>query len=258
MTKKLIFAGALTTGLTILTLLAQTASADYYDCNGNVRSGNPRPSECHYYLTPSRSRNHVINTSSDSSTMNHRSRNHVINTSSDSSTMNHRSRNHVINTSSDSSNTTHRERNHVVTDNSRNHVVTNSNRHRENIITGIGRNYSNIEKARNSRNAIIENDPGNYSKKYEVRNARKYCVRDYCYIVYDYCYDLSHCEEKVQRVPRDDYWHWNDWRNNLNKYLDEYLNKAGQEDCNRYDPNQDRCIYRGFHFGGYHNGYWYN
>jgi len=230
MTKKLIIAGALTLGLSVITLMAEPANANYYDCNEKLQAGTPHPSECHYYLAPPQ------RTSSTPTRQRRR-------TESSGVTPSSRRRNHVVVDSTPSS----RHRAHVATD---------SSRHRVNVITKIGRNYSDLEEARNRNDAIVVNDPNNYSKKYEVKNARRYCIRDYCYIVYDYCYDLSHCEEKVQRVPRSNY--ESDWRTQLQDYLDEYFKRRPQQPCNPYGQNPGKCIYRGFHFGGYHNGYWHN
>ncbi len=222
MVKKLLLAGSLTTALAVLALVAQPVSADYYDCNGNIRSGDPRPSECHYYITPPSNAD--------------RTRADV-----------------VTNSSSTSSYDSDRTRAGVVT-NSSSTSSYDSSRTRANVVTEIGRNYSDLEEARNRDDAVIVNDPDNYSKKYEVRNARKYCMRDYCYIVYDYCYDLTHCEEKVYKMPREDYGDRDDWRD----MFGDYYNRSRNEDnCDQDRYGRSRCVYRGFHFGGFHNGYWY-
>lgn len=221
MIKKLLLAGALTASLAILALAAQPVSADYYDCNGNIRSGDPRPSECHYFLSPTRS------SSSD------------------------RTRANIV-TDSSSTSSSDRTRADVVTN-----TGSSSSRTRVNVITPIGRNYSDLEEARNGADTIIVNDPDNYSKKYEVRNARKYCMRDYCYIVYDYCYDLTHCEQKTQRIPRENYEYENNWRDKLEDYLNDYFQRNPYGQCDPYRRDRGKCIYRGFHFGGFHNGYWY-
>ncbi len=206
MIKKLLFAGTLTVALATLTMVAETVSADYYDCNGNLKSGDPSPSECHYFLSPTR-------TSSTS-------------------------------TSSD------RNRAGIVT--STTTTSTTVERNRANIVTEIGRNYSELEDARNAEDAIIVNDPDDYSKEYEKRNARKYCVRDYCYIIYDYCYDLTHCEQKVDKIPRDEY--ESNWQDAFEDYWNNYFRRPQYENCR---PQTGRCVYRGFYFGGFHNGYWY-
>jgi len=188
MTKKLLFAGFLTMTLATLALIAEPVSADYYDCNGNLKSGDPSPSECHYFLTHQRTTSSSIG------------------------------------------------------------------RNKVNIVTKIGKNYSDLEEARNSEDAIIVDDPDTYSKEYEVRNARKYCIRDYCYIVYDYCYDLTHCEQKVDRIPRDEYENSDDWKNMFEDYLNDYFKRNPNGNCG---PQTGKCVYRGFYFGGSHNGYWY-
>lgn len=214
MTKKLIFAGTLTVALATLVMIAETVSADYYDCNGNLKAGDPSPSECHYFLAPQRTTS--SNTSYD------RKRAEIVTSTGSSST---------------SSTTT---------------STSTTGRSRANIITEIGRNYSELEEARNAEDAIIVNDPEDYSKKYEKRNARKYCVRDYCYIVYDYCYDLTHCEQKVDKIPRDEY--GTNWQDIFEDYWNDYFRRPPYENCR---PQTGRCVYRGFYFGGFHNGYWY-
>ena len=245
MIKKLFFAGALTIALATLALAAEPASADYYVCNGNLRSGDPAPSECHYYLAPQRT-NAVTQDRA-------RNRANVVNSTTSNSS---RHRANIVNSSTSSNSSSGRRRANVVNNSgySRTTPDTNfNNRKRVNIITEIGRNYSDLKHYRdqNANNGIIVNDPDNYSKKYEVRNARKYCIREYCYIIYDYCYDLSHCEQKIQKVHNDEY---NDnWRDFFEDYLDGYINR--HRECNNYGTG--RCIYRGFYFGGFHNGYWH-
>lgn len=233
MLKKLLFAGILTTGLATLALVAQPVSADYYDCNGNIRSGDPRPSECHYYLVPSQT-----TTTTDSS----RNRADIITDTSSTSS---------------SSYDSDRTRADVVTEigSSSTSSVYETDRNRADIITEIGRDYYDYERPSTDSNAILADDPDDYSKEYEVRNARKYCMRDYCYIIYDYCYDLTHCEEKVYKMPREQYQYGDNWRDMLEDYLNDYFGRNRYDDCDRY--YRGRCIYRGFYFGGFHNGYWY-
>lgn len=248
MIKKLVFAGMLTASLAVLALVAQPVSADYYDCNGVLQHGDPAPSECHYFLSPQRSstsdRNRVdITDSRDTSSRRDRA-GIVTDANRTDSNDDNRDRNRV-NITSDTYGTT------TTTTNDHN------NRNRVSITREISRNYSDLEEARNHPDAIIEHDPDNYSKEYEVRNARKYCIRDYCYIIYDYCYDLTHCEEKVYKMPREEGRHEDDWRDMLEEYLDNYFDRYRPERCNPYGYPSRNCIYRGFYFGGFHNGYWH-
>jgi len=241
MIKKLLLAGTITGALATLALIAQPVSANYYDCNGNLHTGNPRPSECHYFLTPARSsssnRNRAgVITNTESNSASDRSRANIVKESESSST----------------SSSSNRSRAGVVT-NTGSTSYKSTGRSRAGIVTEIGRNYSDLEESRNRENAIIVNDPDNYSKKYEVRNARKYCTRNYCYIVYDYCYDLTHCERKVQKEARKDYQQEDNWMDMFEDYYNRYKNNH----CDHDQYGRSRCIYRGFHFGGYHNGYWY-
>ncbi|MBD3156308.1 hypothetical protein GF369_00615 [Candidatus Peregrinibacteria bacterium] len=248
MTKKLLFAGVLTTSLAILALVAQPVSADYYDCNGVLKQGDPAPSECHYFLSPQRSstsdRNRVdITDSRDTSSSRDRA-GIVTDATSSTSTVDDYGRNR-INITTDAYNT--------ATSTTNNY----NDRKRVSITREITRNYSDLEEARNRPDAIIEHDPDNYSKKYEVRNARKYCIRNYCYIIYDYCYDLTHCEEKVYKMPREEGQYEDNWRDKLEDYLDSYFDRYRPERCNPYGYSSRNCIYRGFYFGGFHNGYWH-
>ncbi len=249
MIKKLFFAGMLTASLTILALVAKPVSADYYDCNGVLRSGDPAPSECHYFLSPQRSSN---------------SGRERVNVTDSYETSSSRSRAGIVTDTGRTSDTNiNNDRNRVnVTDNAYGKTSTTttnnkSNRNRVSIISETGRDYNELEEARNRTDAIIEHDPNNYSKKYEVRNARKYCIRDYCYIIYDYCYDLTHCEEKVYKIPREQGRDKDDWRDMLEEYLDKYFDRHRPERCNPYGYPSHDCIYRGFYFGGFHNGYWH-
>jgi hypothetical protein len=237
MIKKLFFAGTLTVSLTILALVAQPVSADYYDCNGVLQSGDPAPSECHYFLSPQRS------------STSERNRAGIVTDTGRSTS----------NTESDRSRESDRTRANIIEDNYKTTRPTNNynDRNRVSITSEIGRNYRDTEESRNRPDAIIERDPDNYSKKYEVRNARKYCVRDYCYIIYDYCYDLTHCEEKVYKIPREKGNREDDWRDMLEDYLDTYFDRYRPEKCNPYGYPSRKCVYRGFYFGGFHNGYWH-
>lgn len=234
MIKKLLFAGALTASLAVLALVAEPVSADYYDCYGNIKSGDPAPSECHYYITPQRS------ATSD------------------------RDRAGIVTDSGSTSSTSDRDRANIVTptgSGTSSSYSPSTDRTRADIVTEIGRNYSDLEDARNRADAVILNDSEDemdyYSKPYEVRNARKYCIRDYCYIMYDYCYDLTHCEQKVQKMPRDNYDDGKNWRDMFDNYLKDHYHRDRERNCNQYGRYPGRCVYRGFHFGGFQNGYWY-
>lgn len=237
MLKKLLFAGALTASLAVLALVAEPVSADYYDCNGNLRTGDPRPSECHYYLTPTPSSSSTSDTSDSG-----RTRVDVTDDSNRTTTT----------TTTDSD----RTRVDVTSDIGRDYSYPTytTDRTRVDVTEETGRNYTDDELNGNYSEGIVETDPDNYSKKYEIRNARKYCMRDYCYIIYDYCYDLTHCEEKVYKMPREEYNYGNDWRDMFEDYYDRYRDRYYRDDCDRYSS---RCVYRGFYFGGFHNGYWY-
>ena len=114
-----------------------------------------------------------------------------------------------------------------------------------------------------------ETEEGDVYKETHVENLRDYCTSDTCWVIYDECYDSQHCLPKKESYPRSEYDPnydkegnnysrnrgntWNYW---INYYLNNYYitnNYYGMPACNsRYQ----KCVYRGYHFGGYHNGYW--
>ena len=101
----------------------------------------------------------------------------------------------------------------------------------------------------------------------DIRKVRKYCVREYCYIIYEICDSSGHCTEEAKRVPREDFYDYerpqNDWRESLNNYTYNYIynnyntfnfyNSDYFNDCRFYTRG---CVYRGTYYGRYHNRYW--
>ena len=184
MLKKLLYLAVPIAALTIIGV--QSVSADYYDCEGNIRPGSPGPSECHYFTRPP-AETHVNN---------------------------------------------------------------------EPSITPRceGKDCYDYKY----RPDLPNNEP-------EIRNTRKYCVRDYCYFIYEICYSNGYCEQKAERIETDEYdedhsqnrYYWKDSLNNY-VYNHFYFNFYNKDDhrhdyCGYYDRN---CVYRGAHYGRYHNRYW--
>lgn len=230
MLKKLLLSGAVTGLIAVAAIAAPSACANYYDCNGNMHYGTPEYGECHYLVTPpsrSQSRERTPNTLVPS------------------------------------------ERQSEPETNRRDSVK---------VLEPQPRDTSYRETSRDSVN-VLEPQRREEQKsegRYEIRNARKYCVRDYCYYVYDYCDELGNCVKKQKRYENPNYnpyendetdshedsydrgntydysKTWNYW---VNQYINNYYYQHSKpEYCY---PGSGRCIYRGFHFGGYHNGYWY-
>lgn len=264
MLKKLLISGLSLSALAILALGAQTASADYYDCYGGLHSGDPRPGECYLLPRPSEQQD-------DSNGYNDL----VPDQPSDDG-----NGDYGYNTLAPSG--------YYYDDSSTDSYPSDQSDYGYNVLEPSGYYYDDgsydngyddsYNDDSGSDNEWYNPDAPPYYKKYEVRNARKYCVRDYCYILYDYCYDSTHCEEKTRRVPREHYEEvieeeeeerppslpdiyepsrntWNYWVNYyINNYFYGYPYGTNRPEC---DHRHERCVYRGFHFGGFHNGYWY-
>lgn len=92
----------------------------------------------------------------------------------------------------------------------------------------------------------------------DIRKVRKYCVREYCYIIYEICDSSGHCEEEAKRVKQDELdWDNNedcercsDWRDRLSYNTYNYF----YNNYNNY--NYNNYVYRGTHYGRYYNRYW--
>ncbi len=153
----------------------QVASADYYDCEGIIREGNPGPSECRQLRKPPSSEDHQEYDRRPSLT-------------------------------------------------------------RECDYRGC------IE---------VEQYHHNDEADLSIRKVRKYCVRDYCYIIYEICEENGQCVEEAKRVKREEYEKkpdWQDWtRQNTYNYF--YQN-------NYYTKINFDSVYRGTHYGRYYNRYW--
>lgn len=216
MLKKLLFLTLPIAALAVISI--QTASADYYDCQGNVRPGTPGPSQCHWFTDPP---------SAD-------------------------------------------QPQDVTPDSSPSITITP-------ICSGnnCGNRPQEITPAPYVPYAPYEPQPQEIvpepvDSSVHIRNTRKYCVRNYCYFIFEICYSDGHCEERSERVERDEYEDQNnyehrevepvcrDWRGCLNNYTYNYFYdryyRPYNNDCRYRNRN---CIYRGIHFGGYHNGYWH-
>jgi len=98
-------------------------------------------------------------------------------------------------------------------------------------------------------------DPEPPTERYEeddlyIRKVRKYCVRNYCYIIYEVCDSAGHCEEEAKRYKKDKK-DWDDWRDWFKKETYDYYYRHYYYPKYRYD-----FVYRGSHYGRYHNRYW--
>lgn len=234
MLKKLLIAGAVLGGITLLALSAPFASADYYDCSGQFHYGDPGPSTCHYFIRPNE-RTRVPN-----------DRNVLEPNEREPREPSVQPREPEIN---------------VLEPQPRDPYRPDVDQDRDvNVLVPQRREPSRTPSTTD------RDEP-----RYEIRNTRRYCVRDLCYIVYDYCDDLGHCTEKVKTYDNPNYHEdihedidhghghtdkysrtWNYW---INNYVYNYF--YGNRNRDNCYPDRGRCIYRGFHFGGFHNGYWY-
>lgn len=218
-----------------------TASADYYDCNWQIHEGDPAPSECHMFIKPDDMNS--TNTLEPSGSSGRTSDNDV----------------NTLTPSGSSGRTSENDVNVLTPSGSSGRTYDND----ANILTPSG-SASDLRGETYPENNYPVTDEDDYYKKYYKKNVRDYCVRDVCYVLYDYCYDEIHCEAKKDVVPRNEYDPqydaydpdytrnrnntWNYW---INYYVNNYF--YGMPMC---DSRYQRCVYRGYHFGGYHNGYW--
>lgn len=226
MLKKLLFLTLPIAAIAVLTM--QTASADYYDCYGNVRPGSPGPSECHYFTDPpaaNQPQNVTPNQPYEPS---------------------------ITITPICSGNNCNNRPQEIQPTISPSIIIT------------------PLCNERNCDPQPQEIVPEPVDSSAYIRNTRKYCVRDYCYFIFEICYSDGHCEEKSERVRRDEYEHrevepvCTDWRDCLNNYTynyyynyyynNYYYNNDYNDDCRYRERN---CVYRGTHYGRYHNGYWH-
>jgi len=203
MLKKLLFLALPVAALAIA--LMPTASADYYDCQGNLRPGTPGPSQCHYLTAPPAAVPQVQP---------------------------------VIEPV-------------VVTP-------------RPYVFEPLQVELSPLTVE------ILQDDSDDDDNEGHVENTRKYCVRDYCYFIFEICYDNGYCEEKAERVDRDEYENYErpererctSWGECLNNYTynyvyntyNNYYNYNNHDDDCRYTSRG--CVYRGAHYGRYSNRYW--
>lgn len=119
-------------------------------------------------------------------------------------------------------------------------------------------NCNNVRTINPIRPIEVERYPqtnNNDEADLNIRKVRKYCVRDYCYIIYEICEENGRCVEEAKRVKKENYekkyekkHDWRDWtRQNTYKYFYK----------NYYYPKQDfDYVYRGTHYGRYYNRYW--
>jgi hypothetical protein len=157
-----------------------TASARYYDCNWQIHEGNPPPSECHMFVSPDDVKS--TNTLSTSGSSGRTSDNSVNNLSS-----------------SESSGRT--------SDNSTNNLSSSGSSGRTsdndvNVLSPTG-SASDLRGETERDDNAPATDPEDFYKEYYKKNVRDYCVRDVCYVLYDWCYDEIHCEPKKDVVDRN-------------------------------------------------------
>jgi len=194
MLKKLLYLALPIAALAVIGL--QTASADYYDCEGNIRPGTPGPSQCHYLTVP------------PSSTP---------------------------------------------------------------VQPEPVQPQLHVYKPQLQPLTVVLPEPEEEEvDEVDIKNSRKYCVRDYCYLIYEVCYSNGYCEQKAERIDRDDYYDYdydrgdnyrgNHWQDSLNNYVYNYFQynfynygNRGHDDCDYRDRD---CVYRGTYYGRYHNRYW--
>lgn len=207
MLKRLLYLAIPVAALTIIGV--QSVSADYYDCEGNIRPGSPGPSECHYLTQPPTNRDVETEPS--------------------------------------------------VRPRCEGRECYNYN-YRPNL---PDYNYNLILPEDEPEEIVPEdNEP-------EIRNTRKYCVRDYCYFIYEICYSNGYCEQKAERIEKNEYEDFEPdydenhshnryyWKDSLNNYVYNYFYynfyDRDDDDCGYYNRG---CVYRGAHYGRYHNRYW--
>lgn len=91
----------------------------------------------------------------------------------------------------------------------------------------------------------------------DIRKLRKYCVRNYCYVIYEICEENGRCVEESKRIKKDDYEEyeqsikktkWRDWtrQKTYQYFYDNYS----------YTKRNYDYVYRGTRFGGYNDRYW--
>lgn len=207
MIKKLLLLALPVAAIAVLSF--QVASADYYDCQGNLREGSPGPSECRQLrdVEESSSTNTGVNTTPTTPT----------------------------------------------------------------TVTGINTLPMVTQMCGDRPCSIVDTQTTTDDDDFDIRNVRKYCVREYCYLIYEVCRSNGQCKEYSKRVPREDYEDYNnntnndydDWRERLNNYTYNYIynryniynfyNSDRFNDCKFYENG---CAYRGTYYGRYHNRYW--
>ena len=221
-----------------------TASARYYDCNWQIHEGDPPPSECYMFVSPDDARStNTLSTSGSSGR------------TSDNST-------NTLSTSGSSGRTLDNSTNNLSTSGTSGRTSNNN----VNVLTPSG-SASDLRAESTKDDNAPATDPNDFYKEYYKKNVRDYCVRDVCYVLYDYCYDETHCEAKKDVENRNEYDpqydptnpdysrnRYNTWNYWINYYVNNYTNNyyIGMPAC---DSRYQKCVYRGYHFGGYHNGY---
>ncbi|MBN1494196.1 hypothetical protein JW911_00480 [Candidatus Peregrinibacteria bacterium] len=235
-----------------------TAHADYLDCDWRYHYGEPQMGECYYLINPgnrnSGNDNDVTTTSADDyfgSSTTSGYNNSDVTTSSASD---------YFGSSSSSG-----YNNSDVTTSSASDYFGNSSSsgyNNSDVTTSSASDY--FGSGSSSSDSQITSSDDKYSDKF-IKNYRDYCAGDYCWVIYDECYDNTHCWEKKERYPRNEYDPdynagdnnysrnrgntWNYW---VNYVVNNYY--MGWPTC---DSRYQKCVYRGFHFGSYHNGYWW-
>lgn len=279
MLKKILFASTIVATIAITLTTGPLASADYYDCSGNLRPGEPGPSECHYFIQPAQRK------------PNRQRKPNILNpTKRKPNVLNPNEREpNVLNPNERNPNTvTPTRRNPERTSQDKVNVLTPQARETVNVLKPNPREPVNVSRpqARETLNTSSKNnlnvlEPARQrtEKTYKIRNTRKYCVKNYCYFIYDYCDSSGNCIRKQKKYENPNYNPYeyetaensnanpgnnqdeqkNAYNNNiLNNLVNNYINNhyyqyRSNNYCNSYMKD---CVYRGFHFGGYHNGYW--
>jgi len=218
---------ALSVLIAAITMPVLTAHADYLDCENRYHYGYPQQGECYYLMDPT-----------------------------------------------DRGGSTNNNNDDVTTGSADDYFGNdNSGYNNDDVTTGSADDYFGNSTLDDNTGSATDSDD-KYSDTY-IKNYRDYCAGDYCWAIYDECYDDIHCWEKKDRIPRDEYDPeynpddnvkddnngndydytrnrgntWNYWYNYVvNNYY------MGSPSC---DSRYENCVYRGYHFGSYHNGYWW-
>lgn len=205
MLKKLLLFGLPVAAIAIL--FTQIASADYYDCQGNIRPGYPNASQCRGLKTPPAPINDVQTQPNSSFSL-------------------------------------------TPTCNG---VPCDIPQYRPERTTNPQTSINEAEELNPNNQDVPQsvNEPD--KSEGFIKNIRKYCIRNYCYIIYEYCIN-GYCKETSKRILQDELDNNYSIQNNWNDRLNNYFYNNYYEGCR--DDYRGKCIYRGTHYGRYHDNYW--